>query len=92
MGALFVLSMVLTAILLCSIESRGHTGHADDKVIQGRQNQLTKATSFGAPSALENTLAKMIIERVPSVEIVWFTNSGMEACMSALRLASILSM
>lgn len=62
-------------------------GHADDEVIQALQNQLKKGTSFGAPSALENTLAKMIIERVPSVEMVRFTNSGTEACMSALRLA-----
>ena len=33
-------------------------------------------TSFGAPSAYENVLAKMVIEAVPSVEMVRFTNSG----------------
>merc|ERR1712050_131263 len=43
-------------------------------------------TSFGAPCALENELAKMVIDAVPSVEMVRFTNSGTEACMGVLRL------
>ena len=43
-------------------------------------------TSFGAPGPLENVLAKMVIEAVPSVEMVRFTNSGTEACMGMLRL------
>jgi len=33
-------------------------------------------TSFGAPSPYENVLAKMVIDAVPSVEMVRFTNSG----------------
>jgi len=45
-----------------------------------------QGTSFGAPCALENVLAKMVIERVPSVEMVRFVNSGTEACLSVLRL------
>merc|ERR1711988_533436 len=44
-------------------------------------------TSFGAPGPLENVLAKMVIDAVPSVEMVRFTNSGTEACMGMLRLA-----
>merc|ERR1712070_373580 len=47
---------------------------------------MAKGTSFGAPSVLENELAKMVIEAVPSVEMVRFTNSGTEACMGMLRL------
>jgi len=47
---------------------------------------LVKGTSFGAPGPLENVLAKMVIEAVPSVEMVRFTNSGTEACMGMLRL------
>jgi glutamate-1-semialdehyde 2,1-aminomutase len=35
---------------------------------------------------LENTLAEMVIEAVPSIEMVRFVNSGTEACMSVLRL------
>ncbi len=45
-----------------------------------------QGTSFGAPCELENVLAKMVIERVPSVEMVRFVNSGTEACLSVLRL------
>merc|ERR1719336_3372660 len=61
-------------------------GHADDDVLQALQEQMAKGTSFGAPSALENVLAKMVIEAVPSVEMVRFTNSGTEACMGMIRL------
>merc|ERR1711933_136473 len=61
-------------------------GHADEDVLKALQEQMTKGTSFGAPSALENELAKMVIDAVPSVEMVRFTNSGTEACMGMLRL------
>jgi len=61
-------------------------GHADDDVLAALRTQLEKGTSFGAPSALENELAKMVIDAVPSVEMVRFTNSGTEACMGMLRL------
>jgi glutamate-1-semialdehyde 2,1-aminomutase len=61
-------------------------GHADETVTKALQGQLEKGTSFGAPCALENELARMVIEAVPSVEMVRFTNSGTEACMGMLRL------
>mmetsp|Transcript_54007 Transcript_54007/g.94822 ORF Transcript_54007/g.94822 Transcript_54007/m.94822 type:complete len:509 (-) Transcript_54007:183-1709(-) len=61
-------------------------GHADETVIKALTEQLGKGTSFGAPCALENELAKMVIEAVPSVEMVRFCNSGTEACMGMIRL------
>lgn len=61
-------------------------GHADDRVLDALKATLDKGTSFGAPCALENELAKMVIDAVPSVEMVRFTNSGTEACMGVLRL------
>merc|ERR1719463_318701 len=61
-------------------------GHADDTVLAGIKETMEKGTSFGAPCALENELAKMVIDAVPSVEMVRFTNSGTEACMGVLRL------
>lgn len=61
-------------------------GHADDDVLKALTEQMAKGTSFGAPSALENELAKMVIDAVPSVEMVRFTNSGTEACMGMIRL------
>ena len=47
---------------------------------------LENGTSFGAPCALENVLAEMVIDAVPSIDVVRFVNSGTEACMSVLRL------
>ena len=61
-------------------------GHADDRVLDAIKETMDKGTSFGAPCALENELAKMVIDAVPSVEMVRFTNSGTEACMGMIRL------
>mmetsp|Transcript_1741 Transcript_1741/g.2795 ORF Transcript_1741/g.2795 Transcript_1741/m.2795 type:complete len:460 (-) Transcript_1741:21-1400(-) len=61
-------------------------GHANDEVLDSLRETLVKGTSFGAPGPLENVLAKLVIEAVPSVEMVRFTNSGTEACMGMLRL------
>eukprot|EP00887_Chlorella_sp_A99_P005132 scaffold25.g5132.t1 len=61
-------------------------GAANDEVNDVLRAQLEKGTSFGAPCALENELAKAVIERVPSVEMVRFVNSGTEACLSVVRL------
>ena len=62
------------------------TGHANPEVIQAIQAAAEKGTSFGAPCALENVLAEMVIDAVPSIEMVRFVNSGTEACMAVLRL------
>ena len=61
-------------------------GHAHPEVIEALHKALEKGTSFGAPCVQENILAEMVIEAVPSIEIVRFVNSGTEACMSVLRL------
>ncbi|MBE9232045.1 glutamate-1-semialdehyde 2,1-aminomutase [Cuspidothrix issatschenkoi LEGE 03284] len=61
-------------------------GHAHPEVISALHTALEKGTSFGAPCALENVLAEMVIDAVPSVEMVRFVNSGTEACMAVLRL------
>ncbi|MBD2774067.1 glutamate-1-semialdehyde 2,1-aminomutase [Iningainema tapete] len=61
-------------------------GHAHPEVIASLHEALEKGTSFGAPSVLENVLAAMVIDAVPSIEMVRFVNSGTEACMAVLRL------
>jgi glutamate-1-semialdehyde 2,1-aminomutase len=61
-------------------------GHAHPEVIAALHSALDKGTSFGAPCYLENVLAQMVIDAVPSVEMVRFVNSGTEACMAVLRL------
>lgn len=62
-------------------------GHADDRVVSKLKEVVEKGTSFGAPTLLENELAQLVINRVPSIEMVRMVNSGTEATMSALRLA-----
>ncbi len=61
-------------------------GHAHPEVIEALHAALENGTSFGAPCQLENVLAEMVIDAVPSVEMVRFVNSGTEACMAVLRL------
>ncbi|MDN4607153.1 glutamate-1-semialdehyde 2,1-aminomutase [Sporosarcina highlanderae] len=62
-------------------------GHADPDVVEAIKNVAETGTSFGAPTLLENELAKIVIDRVPSIEVVRMVSSGTEATMSALRLA-----
>jgi len=62
-------------------------GHSHPRVLAALHKQLDLATSFGAPTEVENTLAALIIELVPSVEMVRMVNSGTEATLSAIRLA-----
>ncbi|QOY34007.1 glutamate-1-semialdehyde 2,1-aminomutase [Anaerobacillus isosaccharinicus] len=62
-------------------------GHVDDQVTEALKKAAELGTSFGAPSELETKMAELVIERVPSVEVVRMVNSGTEATMSALRLA-----
>lgn len=62
-------------------------GHAHDAVIKGIQETAEKGVSFGAPCELEIDLAQMVIDMVPSIDVVRFVSSGSEATMSALRLA-----
>jgi glutamate-1-semialdehyde 2,1-aminomutase len=61
-------------------------GHTHPEVIAALHDALNKGTSFGAPCYLENVLAQMVIDAVPSIEMVRFVNSGTEACMAVLRL------
>jgi len=61
-------------------------GHAHPEVIEALHQALANGTSFGAPCALENVLAEMVIDAVPSIEMVRFVNSGTEACMAVQRL------
>lgn len=62
-------------------------GHANDQVVEALKKVTEGGTSFGAPTLIENKLAELVIERVPSIEVVRMVNSGTEATMSALRLA-----
>jgi glutamate-1-semialdehyde 2,1-aminomutase len=62
-------------------------GHTNDQVVEALKKVAESGTSFGAPTLSENKLAKLVKERVPSIEIIRMVSSGTEATMSALRLA-----
>jgi glutamate-1-semialdehyde 2,1-aminomutase len=62
-------------------------GHAHPKIISAVIAAAEHGTSFGIPNPSEVTMAKLICSLVPSVQKVRMTNSGTEACMSAIRLA-----
>ncbi len=62
-------------------------GHSDPDVVEGIKRVAETGASFGAPTLAENELAKLVIERVPSIEMIRMVSSGTEATMSALRLA-----
>jgi len=62
-------------------------GHGYPSVLEAVTKASMRGFSFGAPTEAESILAKLVIESVPSIEMVRFVNSGTEATMSALRLA-----
>lgn len=62
-------------------------GHADDQVVKSLQEAAVKGTSFGAPTELETKMANLVIDRVPSIEMLRMVSSGTEATLAALRLA-----
>jgi glutamate-1-semialdehyde 2,1-aminomutase len=62
-------------------------GHNAPAIREAVTDALAKGTSFGTPNPLEVELGQRVIDWVPSLEQVRFTNSGTEATMSALRLA-----
>ncbi len=62
-------------------------GHAPPAVIKALNETASQGTSFGAPTEIEVKLARLLIECLPSLEMVRLVNSGTEAAMTAIRLA-----
>jgi glutamate-1-semialdehyde 2,1-aminomutase len=62
-------------------------GHANDKVVNAIKTTVENGSSFGAPTALENELAELILDNNKYIQKIRFVSSGTEAVMSAIRLA-----
>ena len=62
-------------------------GHAHPKVVEAISRQAARGTAFAAANPIEVELATLLCERVPSLDLVRFCNSGTEATMFAMRLA-----
>ncbi|RKI42832.1 glutamate-1-semialdehyde-2,1-aminomutase [bacterium D16-51] len=65
----------------------GILGHAAEQVVKAVQKSCENGLTFGAPTEKEYILAKMVQERMPSMEMLRLVNSGTEAVMSAVRAA-----
>lgn len=62
-------------------------GHNHLAVFKAASTQLEKGTAFASASAIQSELAEIICERVPSIDMIRFANSGTEATMMAMRAA-----
>jgi len=62
-------------------------GHAHPEIVNALEERVKLGTSYGAPTELEVEMADIVVEMVPSIEMVRMVNSGTEATMSAIRLA-----
>ena len=62
-------------------------GHSHPEIIKSVSKQLELGTSYGAPTSIESSAAKLIKQCMPSIKKIRMVNSGTEATMSAVRLA-----
>lgn len=62
-------------------------GHANQNVVNAIKTTVENGSSFGAPTALENELAELILNNNKYIQKLRFVSSGTEAVMSAIRLA-----
>ncbi|MCZ4059248.1 glutamate-1-semialdehyde 2,1-aminomutase [Pantoea sp. LMR881] len=62
-------------------------GHNNAEIRNAVIEAAQRGLSFGAPTEMEVTMAQLVCELVPSMEMVRMVNSGTEATMSAIRLA-----
>jgi glutamate-1-semialdehyde 2,1-aminomutase len=62
-------------------------GHAHPKVVKAIQDKASLGTAFSVPTEDQTKLARVLCERIPSVETIRFTNSGTEGTLMAIRAA-----
>ena len=62
-------------------------GHAHPALVRAIQQQAARGTGWNAPHESQARLARLLCERVPSLERVRFCNSGTEANMNAIKAA-----
>lgn len=62
-------------------------GHGEEKVCEAVRNQLEKGVLFSLPGILESEVAELLVELVPSAEMVRFGKNGSDATAAAIRLA-----
>ena len=65
------------------------TGHADPIVTEALQQQASLGASYSYPTQAQINLARLLCERVPSMDSVRFANSGTEATLNVIRAARV---
>ena len=61
-------------------------GHSHPNVVEALRKEIDRGIGLGHPTELDSQLAQEIVDRVPSIDKVRFTNSGTEASLHAVRL------
>jgi glutamate-1-semialdehyde 2,1-aminomutase len=62
-------------------------GHAHPAIVEGLAAQAAKGTAFSTPTVAQIRLARLLCDRIPSLDAVRFTNSGTEGTLMAIRAA-----
>ena len=62
-------------------------GHAFPPVMDAVYGQLSRGVAYNAPNEHQIRLAKLLCDRIPSFDLVRFTNSGTEATLNTIRAA-----
>ncbi len=62
-------------------------GHSNSNISSVVKDQAEKGLAFSGPTDSQIRLAKLLTDRIPSVETIRFTNSGTEGTMMAIRAA-----
>ena len=62
-------------------------GHADERVNNAVSATIQNGTTFASTTELEVEVAEKLVNMIPEMEMLRFTNTGTEATMHALRVA-----
>ena len=62
-------------------------GHAYEPVLEAVRNELSKGVNFCRPSIIEGELAELLVDIIPSAEMVKFGKNGSDAVTAAVKLA-----
>jgi glutamate-1-semialdehyde 2,1-aminomutase len=62
-------------------------GHASPSIVEALGAQAARGTAFSVPTVSQVRLARLLCDRIPSMDTVRFTNSGTEGTLMAIRAA-----
>lgn len=74
---------------LLNLMTAAFHGHAHPAIVAAQEQQIRKGISHGIPGKAQSDLAKILCDRVPSVEAIRFMNTGSEADLFAMRAARL---